>query len=175
MLSRTASLALTLTLTLTLALVASAGAARADEEAGSDAAAASAGQEAGDGAAAASAGQEAGSDEAAASAGQEAGSDGAAASAGEEAGSVGAAAGPPDAARTTPPPYDAGDGLTPLADLPTWGEGDDHDGCSCRLTGSESAAPPGLACAVAAFTLLRARRTQRCHRDESATRKAVVR
>ena len=66
----------------------------------------------------------------------------------------------PDAAADAKPPYDAGDGLTPLASLPTWGEGEDHDGCSCRSAegaGRAAAAAPWM---IAAFAWIRSRRSR---------------
>lgn len=66
---------------------------------------------------------------------------------------------PGDAAHVAPP-YDAGDGLVPLDELPLWSPQEDHDGCSCRLgarRGTEGAVVAG-SCILAAFVLFRRRR-----------------
>jgi len=58
------------------------------------------------------------------------------------------------------PPYDAGDGLTPLASLPTWGEGEDHDGCSCRSADGAGHAAAAAPWVIAAFAWIRSRRSR---------------
>jgi len=58
--------------------------------------------------------------------------------------------------------YDAGSGLTPLEDLPTWGEGEDHNGCSCRLAnGPRNAAATALPSSLAMLAWMRSRRRRR--------------
>jgi hypothetical protein len=67
-----------------------------------------------------------------------------------------------DAAADAPPAYDAGSGLTPLDELPTWGEGEDHNGCSCRLAnGSRSAAAATLPSILAMLAWARSRKRRR--------------
>jgi hypothetical protein len=69
---------------------------------------------------------------------------------------------PHDAAPDGPPPYDAGDGLTPLNELPTWDPEADNYGCSCRsVGGSAKAAAAGVPWMLAAFACLRRRRSRR--------------
>jgi hypothetical protein len=82
----------------------------------------------------------------------------------EEGGADGSLA-PPDAgAAPAHPAYDAGDGITPLSELPTWGEHDDHDGCSCRVAGRRDLAFSPLAYGLGALALVRPWRAARNRR-----------
>jgi len=82
----------------------------------------------------------------------------------EEGGADGSLASPAAGAAPAQPAYDAGDGITPLSELPTWGEHDDHDGCSCRLAGSRDRAFSALAYGLGAFAWVRPWRAARSRR-----------
>lgn len=58
-------------------------------------------------------------------------------------------------------PYDAGDGLTPLAELPTWSLQEDHNGCSCALGGPSGGVVAGSAWFLGALLVARRRRLSR--------------
>jgi hypothetical protein len=67
-----------------------------------------------------------------------------------------------EAAADAQPGYDAGSGLTPLDELPTWGEGADHNGCSCRLAnGPRNATAAALPSILAIIGWVRSRRRRR--------------
>jgi MYXO-CTERM domain-containing protein len=72
-------------------------------------------------------------------------------------------ASPNDAAPDGPPPYDAGDGIVPLDELPLWSPQEDNYGCSCRSVGgsTKAAAAAGVPWMLVAFACLRRRRPRR--------------
>jgi len=54
-------------------------------------------------------------------------------------------------------PFDAGDGLTPLSELPTWGEASDHNGFSCDASNGQGSAS-AWSCSVGVLILVAALR-----------------